>query len=216
MSATTQPDSLARIIWDRAVDRVRRTPRRTLVLILVGAFLVLAVAIYTHVAQGHATLQVKVQHSFRSAELSVWVDDQLACTAHMSGYAVKRLGLLPSGVRGNFTKAVSVSTGRHQIRVSVESGGGAYVQTGRTDGDFPAEQEKILIVNAGREGDLYLSWDDAGLPMTQAGPGWLTRYANQMLMAVSGSIVSALTAYLIKEIPLFKPSAPRVESPEKS
>ncbi len=216
MSSTTQADPLVRIIWERAADRVRRTPPKILTLILVAALLVLAVAIYTHVAQGQATLQVKVQHNFRSAELSVWVDDQLACTAHMSGFAVKRFGLLPSGVRGSFTKQLSVSGGRHQIRVAIESGGGAYVQSGTIDADLVAQREKILMVSSGRASDLNLSWEDSGAPVTQAGSGWLGRYANQMLMAISGSVVSALTAYLIKEIPLFKPSIPRAEPAEKS
>src|SRR5262245_27598390 len=66
--------------------------------IILGLFSVAAVfmAIYTAMTAKDASLHLKLQHEFRTAQVSVWVDDDLAYSGTITGSTKKKFGLIPS------------------------------------------------------------------------------------------------------------------------
>src|SRR2546425_6242320 len=70
-------------------------------------------------------------------------------------------------------------------------------------GVFTRNSQRTLSVNA-RRNDVSLNWQGSEMPVAEsasAGTGWFNRYAGTLLMTVAGSIVSALTGYMIREVP---------------
>jgi hypothetical protein len=176
--------------------------------IVLGFFFVAALllALLTAFSTNDSSLHLKVQHSFRSAEISVWVDGDLAYSGHLVGSSRKKFGLIPDTVQGTLSRIVPVPSGQHKIRVRVDpEDGSAQEEIGA--GSFPHNGERDLVVSA-RRGDLTLSWPGTGdLPATTASeepaspPGWVSRYAGSLFLTIAGSIISAITGYAIRELP---------------
>jgi len=161
---------------------------------------IFAAAFLLHAAKGSATLKVQMQHSFRSGQVSVWVDGDLACTEQITGEQRRRFGLLPAGIAGNFSRILPVSAGPHMIRVRVTSDQG-YDNSGSLSGDFPEGSQVQLQVRPRRSGDLGMSWQGMSTMAVESGPAWYTKYASSILMTAIGSLVSAVMAYVIKQAP---------------
>jgi hypothetical protein len=150
-----------------------------------------------------STLRLKVQHGFRSGQLSLWVDGDHSYDAPLSGSTRKKFGLI-SETSGTLSDSVTVPSGLHQIRVRVTAEDGSSSHEETTTGEFPANGRLSLAINA-RRSDLSIEWLDAepitSIESVHSSSGWMSRYAGMILMTVAGSIVSALTGYAIKEFP---------------
>ena len=172
--------------------------------IILGLFLIAAVflAIYTALTAKDSMLHVKVQHGFHNAQVSVWVDGDLAYSGAISGAAKKKFGFLPSdAVQGSLSQMIPVHSGQHTIRVRVAPDD-ASVQDDTTTGDFARNGERELFV-AARHSGLSLAWQGAGSSAPEApssSSGW-SRYAGSLLLSIAGSIISALTGFAIRELP---------------
>ena len=106
-----------------------------------------------------ATLNVRSAHSFRSADVSVWVDDDLAYQGELTG--VKKRRLFRSSVRGSFSASLLVPAGEQVVRVHVHSEREGYDQTQETTAEFLKDQEHTLVLGfSGRSRNLYLSWTE--------------------------------------------------------
>lgn len=171
--------------------------------IILGLFLLAAVLMAMHTAFGakDASLRLKVQHSLRSAQLSVWVDGDLAYSGKITGLTRKKFGLLPD-VQGSLSETLPVSSGTHQVRVRVASDDGT-VQEDTISGEFTRSNQRTLFVLA-RRNDLSLGWQ--GMPSeageaTASSAGLFSRYTGSLLLTIVGSIISAITGYAIRELP---------------
>src|ERR1700680_350050 len=84
--------------------------------IILGFFLVAAVLTALHTASTgkDASLHLTLQHGFRSADLSLWVDGDLAYSGKLRGSTKRKYGLLPGSVHGHLSEIVPVSAGRHK------------------------------------------------------------------------------------------------------
>ena len=214
-SANTNPPAPAGASWQasaqaalqRAIALIRKHP---LGFVGITAATVFAIALVMHLTGGNATLKVQMQHSFRSAQVSVWVDGDLACSEHVVGSERRRFGLLPAGIGGNFSRMVSVSAGRHTVKVRVTSDEG-YDNSGTTIGDFPQDSQVNLQVIARRSGDLGMNWQGMSTLVPDSGPAWYVKYGGSLLMTAVGSLVSAVMAYIVRELPNFlrRTSAPK-------
>lgn len=180
--------------------------------IVLGLFLIAAVlmAIYTALTAKDSMLHVKVQHGFHNAQVSVWVDNDLAYSGTISGAVKKKFGFLPSdAVQGSLSQMIPVHSGQHTIRVRVAPDD-ASAQDDTTTGDFARNGERELFV-AARHSGLALAWQGAGTSVPDApssGSGLLSRYAGSLLLSIAGSIISALTGFAIRELPGRLRSAP--------
>ena len=108
-------------LYQQAWLGVERVPVKARVLL--GLFLVAAplMAIHTALTSKDANLHLKLQHGFRDAQLSVWVDGDLAFSGKVTGSAKKRFGLIPTdSVRGSLSQIIPVRSGQHNIGVRIE------------------------------------------------------------------------------------------------
>jgi hypothetical protein len=194
----------ARLIswWEQTKPMLARVPSKAWVVL--GLFLVAAasMAVHTAVTSADASLHLKVQHGFRSAQLSVWVDGRSTFSTRVSGSTKKRFGLIPDAVQGSVAQTIPVSSGNHEVRVRLEPNDGSPVEDS-ISGEFASHTERDLSVLARRSG-VSLSWQ-GGSPTASttgsSGSGWLGRYAGSLLLTIAGSIMSALTGYAIRELP---------------
>jgi hypothetical protein len=204
------------VLWQQASAWVVRVPASAWVVLGVFLCAALIMAIHTAFAGRDANLRLKVQHNLRSADLSVWVDGDLAYSGNLVGVARKKFVLIPD-VQGSMSETLPVSSGMKQIRVRVVSDDGS-VQENTISGNFAHNTQQTLSVVA-RRGDLSLNWlhpetavtETASSAQVPSNPGWFDRYAGPLLMTVAGSIISALTGFAIKELP--KIASRQSESP---
>jgi hypothetical protein len=190
---------------DKAIllyQRAARVPVKAR--IIFGLFLLAAVflAIHTALTAKDASLHLKLQHSFRSAQVSVWVDDDLAYADKITGSIRKKFGLIPTdSAQGNLSQIIPVRAGQHKIRLRIEPDDAA-MQEDSISGDFFDHSERDLAVSA-RHSGLSLSWQGTGrVPVeTSANFDWLLPYAGSLLLTITGSIMSALAGLAIKELP---------------
>jgi hypothetical protein len=179
--------------------RVPVKARVVLVLFLVAALLM---ALHTMLTAKDASLHLKLQHGFHNAQLSVWVDGDLAYSGKVTGSTKKRFGLIPTdSVQGSLSEIIPVRSGPHKVRVRIEPDD-ATMQEDGIGGDFAHNSERNLSVSA-RHSGLSLSWLGTSIAPAESSSsfGWLSRYAGSLLLTIGGSIMSALSGYAIKELP---------------
>jgi hypothetical protein len=169
--------------------------------IVLGLFLVAAVllAVHTVMAGKDASLRLSLQHAFRSADVSVWIDGDLAYSGKLIGSVKKKFGLIPGSVQGRLSEIVPVSAGTHQIRVRVVSEDGT-AQQDSLSGDFVRNAERELSVSA-RPSGLSLAWLATNTAGSSSSEGWFARYANALFLTIAGSIISAITGFALRELP---------------
>jgi hypothetical protein len=189
-------------LYQQARLGVERVPVKARVLL--GLFLVAALlmAIHTALTAKDANLHLKLQHGFRDAQLSVWVDGDLAFSGKVTGSTKKKFGLIPTdSVQGSLSQIIPVRSGQHNVRVRIEPDDAA-MQEDSTSGDFARNTEKELLVSA-RRSSLSLSWQGIGsAPVeTSSSFAWISRYAGSLFLTLAGSIMSALAGYAIRELP---------------
>ena len=172
---------------------------------VVAAFFLVAVllmGIYTAIGSRDATMRLKVQHSFRSAQLQVWVDDSTVYSGHLVGSARKKYGLLPE-VQGSLSETLAVPAASHQVKVRVTADDGT-IKEDTIEAEFSRNTQRTLSVFAHR-GDLSLNVQGSVVGSTPesspASSSWFTRYASTLMLTAAGSIISALTGYAVRELP---------------
>lgn len=200
----------------RIRQRASQVPAKFWALIVLFLAVAATMAIYAFVTAADARLHVTVQHSLRTAGISVWVDGDLAYSGKIVGSPKKKLGLIPTGsVQGSLSTIIPVRSGQHRVRVRIEPEDAA-IQEDSIAGDFVHGSERNLSVYA-RQNGLSLNWsrteDTPGGTSTDS--GWLSHYAGALFLTVAGSIVSALTGYAMKELPnRFRPAPGSAPKPE--
>ena len=179
--------------------RVPVKARVVLVLFLVAALLM---AVHTALTANDASLHLKLQHGFHEAQVSLWVDGDLAFSGKITGAPKKKFGLIPTdSVQGSLSQIIPLRSGQHSVRVRIEPHDAA-MQEDSISGDFAHNAERDLFVSA-RPSSLSLSWQGTGSVPAEASSSltWFSRYAGSLLLTIAGSIVSALAGYLIRELP---------------
>ena len=168
--------------------------------IILSLFLVAAVLLALHTASSgkDASFHLTLQHGFRSADFSLWIDGNLAYSRKLRG-TKKKFGLLPGSVHGRLSEIVPVAPGTHQIRVRVKSEDGSTQQDSLT-GDFVRNSERELSVSA-RPNGLALAWQATNASGQSSGSGWFGRYAGALCLTIGGSIISAITGFALRELP---------------
>ena len=189
-------------LYQRARLRAALVPVK--VRIVLGLVLVAGVllAMYTALTAKDSSLHLKLQHDFHGAQVSLWVDDELAYSGKITGSARKRFGLIPSdSAQGNLSQIIPMRSGRHNIRLRIEPEDAA-TQEDSVSGDFSPHTERDLSVSA-RHSGLSVSWQGTGRSLVETSStfNWFSRYAGSLFLTIVGSIMSALAGYAIKELP---------------
>jgi len=171
--------------------------------IAIGLLVVFAglIAVHQTMVSKDVTLRIKVQHSFRSGQLWVWVDDDLAYSGKLNGTMKKKFGLIPDSIQGSLSETLQIPSGSHRLTVRTSAEDGT-VQEDKIAGEFAHNSQRTLSVNA-RHSDVSLSWQGSAssLPEPDSGSSWYSKYASSLFLTAAGSIISALTGFALKEIP---------------
>src|SRR5256885_6587319 len=195
-SATPSP-----LWWQKMQVQVRALPVKAW--LVLGLFLVAALfmGLHTAFAAKDSILHVKVQHGFRSALLSVWIDGELAYSSKLTGAMKKKLGLIPDSVQGNLAQTIPLPSGNRELRIRVETPDGS-VQEQTVSAKFVRNGERTLVVIA-RRTDFSMNWQDLPVQVAESAStlGWMARYTSTLLLTAAGSIISAITGYAIRELP---------------
>lgn len=103
-----------------------------------------------------STLHIRVEHRFPSAEVLVWVDDQLAYRDSSNGTVKRRMGLFKA-IKGYKSDSLRVAAGEHKIRVRVQSSDNAYDRTASITGKVPANAERELRIDCTNRKQIHLT-----------------------------------------------------------
>ena len=111
---------------------------------------------------GNSGLEFVGDHAFRSAELSIWVDDALVYQDQLHGTVHERSGVFNKTywVSGHIDVPLKVPDGRHKVTVKIKALAENYLQTEAVNGDFTAGRTRTLKASFGSTGkDLVLEWE---------------------------------------------------------
>jgi hypothetical protein len=101
-------------------------------------------------AVADSTLNIRIEHRFSAAELSLWVDDKLAYDRPLRGQVKKHWNPFRMDVRE--TETVRLPAGKHHILVQVRSTPEKYEQSATVLGSFSKDHPAILQINFERQG----------------------------------------------------------------
>jgi hypothetical protein len=185
-------------VYEQGRGWLLRLPAKSRIVLGLFLFAAFLIALHSALSGKDASLRLTVQHGFRSANFSLWIDDDLAYSGTLKGEMKRKFGLIPASIQGSLSDIIPVSAGSHQIRVRIESEEGSTQQDSLT-GDFARGTERELSASA-RPSGLSLSWRTTNASAS-SGSGWLSHYAAALFLTISGSIISALTGFALKELP---------------
>lgn len=188
---------------------LRRVPRKAY---LIGLLLVLAIALFTWrftLLGETATLRLKVQHSFKSADIAVFVDGESRYSGKLSGTSKRRFGFR-NNAEGTFSHTLHLHPGRHLVRVQVKSPADGYSETNEMMVEIGPDKERQLTVTADRRSaTLRMSAQTTESAATAAAPTWYQSYFTSLSLTLSGTVVSMLFGYLIQQfVGLFRKTPP--------
>lgn len=175
--------------------------------IVLGIFLVAALllALHTAVSGKDSSLHLRLQHGFRSAQVTVLIDGHKVYAGKLVGYSKKKYALFGETVEGSLSQVLPVRSGVHEVLVRVEPGDGT-IQEENLSGAFASGVGRDLSVSA-RHSGLTMSWAGESeaapteAPAESSSPTWFSKYAGSVFLTVVGSIASALTGFAIRELP---------------
>jgi serine/threonine protein kinase len=102
-------------------------------------------------------LDIQIQHRFAEARASVWLDDRLIYTRSLHG-DTKTRALLFRRVEGRESETIVVPTGKHKVRVRIQSAADHYDQSKTVDGAFTRHKQNTLEIVCGKKpGDLQIT-----------------------------------------------------------
>jgi hypothetical protein len=161
-----------------------------------------------------ATLKLKVQHSFKSAEIAVFIDGESRYTGKLSGTAKRRFGLR-NLAEGSFSHTFHLHPGNHVVRVHIKSAADGYNETNELPVEIGPDKERLLAVSADRRtASLRMAAQVTESSAIQATPSWYQSYFTSLWLTISGSMVSMLFGYLIQQfVGLFRRGKPPTATP---
>jgi hypothetical protein len=101
-------------------------------------------------AVADSTLNLRIEHRFSAAELSLWIDYKLAYDRPLRGQIKKHWNPFRTDVRE--TETVRLPAGKHRILVRVRSAPDKYEQSASILGSFTRDHPAMLQINFERQG----------------------------------------------------------------
>src|SRR5947209_7091797 len=83
-------------LYGRIRNWLVRLPLKARIVFGLFLFAALLVALHTAFSGKDANLRLTVQHGFRSANISLWIDNDLAYSGSLKGALKKKFGLIPA------------------------------------------------------------------------------------------------------------------------
>ena len=135
----------AELVYRQARQATARVPGKARIVLALFLVAALLMALHTAFTAKDASLHLKVQHGFRDARISLWVDDDLVFSGRVTGSARKRFGLIPTDLmQGSLSQIIPVRSGQHKVRVKIEPDDAA-AQEDSVSGNFASNAERSLF-----------------------------------------------------------------------
>jgi hypothetical protein len=177
----------------------QRLPRRVRIATASVALVVIAGLAFSVVSSNSAKLNIRCQHTFQSAELSVWIDNDLVFAVNVSGSAKNPLTSLLNRRPQGLAKIINVPSGRHTVRVRLNANSEGYDQIKTVAAVFSPDQDNALSISAGRRG-LYVSEQRGrNIPAESDEPSSYKTYASSVVLSILASGMSAAIAFIVQE-----------------
>ena len=100
-----------------------------------------------------AELNLEIEHPFTEARASLWLDNRLAYTQVLHADPKNHL-LVFRKTQGHESHKVELRSGKHLVRVRVQSHGAAYDQSRTVAVDFAPKAARTLLVNCDKKHNL--------------------------------------------------------------
>jgi hypothetical protein len=193
------------VVAPSAVDRVtaackrsvNRIPPKARLASLIGALVLVALAIYTLLSGGTATLVLNCRHDLRSADLSVSIDDKVTYTDHISADSKKRFLFFGQTIE-TFSKSLTVPAGEHFLQVHLTSAADGLNQTRQCKFDLAPGSKATLQIAAKKKGLLLEYQGPQGAAEKKFGLSYFD-YLRAILSTIVGSAVSAFIGFMVQE-----------------
>lgn len=182
----------ARAGYRRVIERI---PSRLRIPVLIGSLALMCLGLYGVWSSGNATLQVVCRHNFRSADLAVRVDGNLAFSEHLSGGSRKRFGLFEQ-VEGNFSRSLALPSGGHLVEVQLKSAEDGFNQTKSSRIQLPSGEVTALQVSTSRN-SLSLSYQ--GPDVSSAGWSRFGDGLQSIAVSLIGAAASAGIGFFVQD-----------------
>lgn len=180
------------------VRQFKRVPLKVRIGVAVLAMLLVAFGVFSWETANSARLRITCQHTFRSAALTILIDDTPVYTGTVGGTAKKRLGVFKSNPQNTFSKNVAVEPGKHIVQVRLVSAADNFDQSKNQVVTFSDNKENSLTISGGRRGLYMLAQggftSPPEMPLTP-----YKRYASPVLFSILGSGLSATISFLVQE-----------------
>ena len=180
------------------IAQFKRVPLKIRIGVALLAMLLIALGVFSWETAGSAKLRITCQHTFRSAALSVLVDDTPVYTGTVGGTAKKRLGVFKSNPQNTFSKTIAVQPGKHIVEVRLVSAADNFDQSKNQVVTFSDNKENSLTVSGGRRG-IYMLAQGGFTPSPETPLTPYKKYATLVLFSIVGSGFSATISFLVQE-----------------
>jgi hypothetical protein len=164
----------------------------------IASVLLIVLGIFSWETAASARLRITCQHTFRSAALTVLIDDNPVYTGSVGGTAKKRLGVFKSNPQNTFAKTVAVHPGKHIVEVRLVSAADNFDQSKSQLVTFSDNKENLLTVSGGRHG-LNILAQGGFTPPPDPPLSPYKKYASPVLFSILGSGLSATISFLVQE-----------------
>ncbi len=105
-----------------------------------------------------STLELAVEHQFKEATLTVWVDNKLVLTRQLIGGSRKKLVVF-KGMHGVESESLQLRSGTHQLRVRAQSSDQAIDLSRTISADFAPGGDKTLQISFDKHNSsIHLTW----------------------------------------------------------
>src|SRR6185295_570435 len=169
---------------------IRKIPAQARMAVSFGSLTLLGLIIYAYFLPGSGNLTVVCRENFRSAELSIYVDDQLSFSDPIAGSSKKRFGILGERIEGTLSKVLPLSLGTHVVRAHLTSAADHFDQTKQVEVNLVSGREATVSITAPR-GDLSMTYQGPSLMAVKDSGMLPSGPLRSLLVTVAGSVVSA-------------------------
>jgi hypothetical protein len=105
-----------------------------------------------------AMLELAVEHQFKEATLSVWVDNELLLTRTLHGGSQKKLVVF-KGIHGQETESLKLPSGTHQLHFRAQSADQTVDLSKTITGEFAPGDDKTLQISFDKHNtEMHLTW----------------------------------------------------------
>ena len=173
-------------------------PAKARLAVCFGLLVLIPLAIYTYLLNGHGDLNLVFRHNLQSAQLSVTIDGQLAFSDQSSGTVKKRFGFLDKKVEGTLSKSLTVPFGKHIVRVSMKSTPEHFDQTKQIAVNLTSGKEATVVITAQKAG-MSLAYEGAPVAAAQEDSPGHSGSVWSILVTAMGSVGSAAIGFMVQE-----------------